>query len=223
MPTTPSAPKCVSREQLLPWGRIAGRLVDEHGKALPRWTVRARPTGEGGKTRSTTTDGNGAFEIQADPELDYRLEVHPHAGFKGFIRSTNGDFAIFSFVHTSDTEPPAGRRIIECTWLGAVRGATDDLLLSVPAHRLPSAVISGRIVDPDGGGLAASLRVYVDDRYRTVKTKAGGRFEIGPVIPGAYRIEVVCKDQRWAPFDLDVEALSPGQRVKLGDVTPPRR
>jgi len=118
--------------------RVAGVLVDEQGRPLPRRRIQFRATAAGWSMASATTDASGAFEIEHAPE--------------GELRATTWD--------------PAGPQEVPLAG-GRFTGPVENLRLMVPdlpvgilegtildpdgeAVPLARVRISGRPLDPDG-------------------------------------------------------------------------
>ncbi len=208
------------------WGNISGRIESSSGEALSNWRIKAFPMQESAKVRSYKSEEDGAFHMQAEPELRYRIEVYPNLPKStGIIRMGGGGEAqvFYSFVGVDQNQKrPSGRRVIDCDWLGEISGNRSDLVIRIPDAMLPSAKLKGRVMSAQGQALTGSLQVYVDGQKRSMKIDEQGRFEIGPVIPGDYSFQIVCKDKSYPPFYLDLAHLSANEELDLGILNPPQ-
>lgn len=173
---------------------IRGRVALEDGAPLGGWTVGVgvEPRKRGGLEQSVFTAEDGSFTlINCRPEGN-RLEIH--------------------------TRDPAHNSLVK--EIADVRPDGPFLTIRVSADELPTAVITGRIV-----GLAempTQPRLYFafvpEPRWKwPVKYTADGSFEIGPLVPGEYRVMLSCKEG--ASTDLAKVSLSAGQTVDLGPVS----
>ena len=172
---------------------VSGTVVDETGVPRVGWLVSAAE-----RTRSTSwrgqrkTGADGGFEIPNCPSAPLRLDV----------------FA------------PDGRRhclLPSATVLDPVVGGA-PLRIVVPEDALPSAFVTGALVDPTGAPVGdASIRIrHLDTGFspglRTEKDT--GRFRSGPLPPGAYAI--LLDAAGWPQIRLGERTLFAGQELSLG-------
>src|SRR5690606_25613333 len=205
------------------WGQIARRLAYAFGAPPGGWVLRAHAAGSDAVEPTARTDEDGNFDIKVEPELSYRLSVHPSEPRRFRASFGSGTF-VLAFVDPQDEQRAGGQRIIDCAWLGALPGRTTGLDVRIPSERLPTARVQGKLVAPDGSPLGGLIRVHVDDRHKDVRVDADdGSFALGPFVPGSYRFEVQVDDGRYLPFDLPVTELAPQSTVELGELTPPER
>ncbi|MFO1054904.1 MAG: sigma-70 family RNA polymerase sigma factor [Planctomycetota bacterium] len=203
------------------YGHLKGRLTDASGSPLRRATVYALPADPQGKPAHDRTKGDGSFEIRTIPGARYTIEVVPErSGQQSFQLSSSGNGTIaFMLVADGDDERPApGLRRIPCTWLGEIGADYDGLAIQLPLDLVPSARIKGRALNPDATPLPGSLRIHIDGGSRDVGLDDNGAFDVGPLVPGTFRFEIVPTGEEFAPFDLPITHLAPKQNVDLGAV-----
>ena len=200
-----------------PGRRVAGRLVQDAGAALPGFEVRAESAalapGDDPLPLVARTDGSGAFSIGPLSPGSYRL-TSARAGYV-LRRAPTVDLA------ASGAEPPpvllellrgaqivgrvtdargvpAGSAHVRC-----VASAMDDL--TVEAGPLPLAAEAAAL--PSGAGRAlGSTRSAIADAH--------GRFIVDDLIPGRYRVELAHAGSE--PMRTDEVTLAPGERRDLG-------
>jgi carboxypeptidase family protein len=181
---------------------IRGKVLDAGGAPLARWGVRAHDTtGETMDSIAATTGEDGTFRLRSVGSILYVVTARdPHAK-DGFPRAR----------------------------AEGVR-AGDDVELRVTGEWDPSAHIDGRLLDSDGRPVGhaevrtfARLAVYVQE---VTTDAATGRFRVGPLPPGEYRVEIVPPDHArlelpWRPlaaretWDLGELHLEPSGRLLL--------
>ncbi len=161
---------------------IAGLVVDEDGKPVPRARVYAALPGTDKKQRKRAqADQSGRFRIAHLEPGDYILEAAPTKNQNGYW---NGQVSK-GFKATTTRAYPAG---------------TDDIVIKVE----PGSRIAGRIVSPDGkpvgaAGVMALKAVAANSSPRrgrqqnqpTTFSNGSGEFELFGVEDGEYTIVVV--------------------------------
>lgn len=173
---------------------LVGRVVDEHGKARPRFVVECASYDINGARRTNRmTDADGRFAI-----LGLRDEPLLVTVFASYT-----DFASHE-VH--DVRPGDG-----------------ELVLTVPDRALPSARVRGTVVGP-GGKPPPGAAVYLWLRRRGmgpgfVIDETTGAFSLGPVPPGDYRVVAgarECPDVHLGSIHLDAGATVDLGRLEVG-------
>ncbi|MFN0207267.1 MAG: sigma-70 family RNA polymerase sigma factor [Planctomycetota bacterium] len=151
--------------------KIKGKVIDSAGAPLKGWIVEADP---------------GFF----DPQV-----------LIGNISETNaaGEFAFkncYERAHTLAVRPPGPSRAPSATRANVVPGA-EEVILQIPDDARPTARIVGNLVDASGKGVEDAIiiiwQVGVGGSEPIVPTSQG-RFRLGPLVPGTYRIEIRPKD-----------------------------
>lgn len=155
---------------------IAGRVVDERGEPLSGVRVLCQPQRGEGRTRSALTDEEGRFACTA-------LAPAPH---------------VVAFRAEGDT---LGARV--AAKLRGVVPPRAGLEVRVPDDALPSAWLRGTLLDADGrpprGADVACSAEDLEWEPRAAADSSSGRFELGPLPPGTYRIRPTGGDgQLWA-------------------------
>lgn len=179
---------------------VGGVLVDDEGEALADWRVAAIERSRVGHwLREARTDANGAFLILDLPDGELALEVRTPDPWTG-----GPALLVPSFE----------------------RGAR-DLRLVVPRERHATARIVGRVVSASGKELS-DLEVYAAPEHAQDglhgEVDADGRFEIGPLRPGRYRLRASARGyaERVAePLELAPDATVDAGTIQLtagGDV-----
>lgn len=146
--------------------RVFGRLVDESGKGLARWTVNG--TAKSGQTwrQSTETDQLGRFELTQCPE--------------------NRDLKLSFSHHKITSSLPA--------LMKTVRASGSEVLARLLNRHLPRSRISGKVVDGKGNRpprVTIWLGLEDSDTMRGfARLEKDGSFEIGPISKGRYKMKV---------------------------------
>jgi len=182
---------------------IVGRVIDEFGEpatdvqasALRYQFVQGRrqlvPPG-----RTVTTNDIGEYRVSGLPPGEYFLAASPRGmGFGGpGIASTTGHGGgtpTTTTTYSPGTADQAGAQAITVA-AGAEVSNIVFMLQSVPAYR-----VSGIVVDENGAPIAHAMVMLMNDpRSGTMfigpggnaQTGDDGRFSIGDVTPGAYRL-----------------------------------
>jgi RNA polymerase sigma-70 factor (ECF subfamily) len=145
---------------------LQGRIVDERGEPLAGWEVSGTPPRGKGNRTSDTSDAGGRFRCRRLAQVPYVLD--------------------FFAAGDSERVRPA------CTLRGVVPGG-DEVLVRIPDAAIPSAGIEGTLLDTDGqpprhaqvhfttAGLFYEPSAKVDPQT--------GRFRIGPLTSGLYRLQ----------------------------------
>lgn len=173
-----------------------GRVVDGDGRPRAKWNIRAEGIEEGASWRGTAlTDAEGRFTLDNCGSPVLRVEA---------IAPTVADeFPWYPSVIRTD-----------------VRAGADDVVFTVKDRDVPSAFITGRVIDPDGrpvGG--ADIRVRHTATRITPSHYAdadSGSFRIGPLPPATYELAVVAKG--WPEVRLGRRTIEPGVDIDLGTV-----
>lgn len=173
---------------------IHGRLMTVEGAALTNWWVVAKDQKGREAGRLTNADGTFRLGVAADATLE-----------------------VVAFPSNGDPAHPAVAR-------SAVRADGQPIELRVPAEAMPRAAVHGRLVGPDGRGLAKmevvlspanGVKWHSDFTTRSAASAADGRFTIEELCAGAFSLGL---GRLGAPLELAPAALSHGQQLDLGDL-----
>lgn len=192
----------VTNGQATEWNPVAiepsmlhGYVSSSSGASLHGWKVSAQPMrGPDAYAAWMTkkTDDAAHFEVTPPAGLTYRIRVYA----PGAQRS---NFAL----ERVDLDPNA---------------APFDLV--VPANRVPSGVLTGRIVDEEGSPMAVKFALHIDgehDSYLMGSSGEDGHFRINHVPPGAGVLRRRDAQGRNSPT-IEVPAIAPGETRSVGDV-----
>lgn len=182
---------------------IRGRVVDAGGAPLVGWgvqgTERAGVAHVGDFYGGDATDAEGRFRIRNCPARPLRLIVCEPDGWG---------------------EPVLVRPGVEA--------GDEEITLTVPDDARPSAFLSGSIVGPDGrpanGAEAILFDVEAEGGHAYPADAATGRFRIGPLRPGRYRLTFRAEDFPYLPYSTHAVAakaeveLSPARFLPAGRV-----
>lgn len=170
--------------------QLSGRVVDETGKGLVQWGVLAVDSEGHSDLAQASTDAEGRFRL-----MDLRAE-------RVQLRTVWPD---------GDTREPAFAS-------GDVSVFDQEVVLRVPADRMPRASVSGRLVDSSGVPLAKAiirLRATAPVRHAAT-TDADGTFCVSAVRPGSYDLLVALRDQE--PRNVMSLAVAQAEQRDLGDL-----
>ena len=170
---------------------ITGRVLDQNGASLPGFLVLAEAAvGKGARRETQTkqkTDAEGRFRIPELSDIVYRLLVF-------------------------EPESP-----FPCLFADDVRPESEEVVVQVERDALSSAFVFGRIVDP-AGKAAPGAKVLcfsaIAGHRAAFAEKERGEFQIGPIPPGRYRLEV--QAQGYPPVEVEEEELDPHERHDAG-------
>lgn len=142
---------------------LRGRVLDEGGAPLSFWSLLA--VQEGSDERpcfgSAFSDEDGRFRIRSLTQGSYRLTLEA---------------------------PGASVDVLE---LGGVRPDSGELVLRVPAARMPSARVRGRILDARGAVPGnVGLELATANLGMPGEVGADGSFELGRLVPALYTLRV---------------------------------
>lgn len=175
---------------------ISGRVVDEDGRPLSGlfvyYTVPDRLDVWHGFTK---TGDDGAFFIGCSPQIEGQLAVF------------EVDLGFFQFA------PPLAVDL-------EARPGDDDVTLRVAHSRGPRSFVEGTLLSP-GGEPMSDMRLILRSGDRTdfqvgSLEPVTGRFRIGPLRPGTYRLTVATRlfgQHRVGDFE-----VAPGESLDLGTV-----
>ena len=175
--------------------QILGRIVDTKGTAVGGLLVEGG-TPEGSWHGSAEADSDGRFTISNCPVDPVSLSVH--------------DF------HTKPVT-------LNLAVLPGVRAGPDEVVLTVPADRDPTARFVGRFEYDDGspaGDAQAWLGPSGSSSVDELKLDEQGGFATGPKYAGSYRVRVV--QSRQVVVDIDDLQLEAGQTQDLGVIVVPK-
>jgi RNA polymerase sigma factor (sigma-70 family) len=173
-----------------------GRVVDESGRPLAKWDVRASTTEQGNMWHGQAqTDGEGRFAIANCSCAVMRLDA---------------------------IAPPVGDEFpwYPCAMRDGVRAGSDDVVITVKDRDLPSAYVTGRVLDPDGRPVdGASIQVRQTAMRMTpnhFNDAATGAFRVGPLPPADY--EIVIEAKGWPAVRIGRKSVEPGAELDLGTI-----
>jgi protocatechuate 3,4-dioxygenase beta subunit len=172
---------------------IAGRVVEASGRPLSGLTVSAlrQAAGPDGRTIATTsqmaqTNGAGEFRIASLPEGNYVVIAAPmpRPPFAPTVSET-----VLAPTYYPGTPDKDAAQVIAVGSAQTVSGLQFSMV-SLPAHQ-----VSGVLVDEAGSPLAGAIVMLMIDPKKggpptpaTGQTDENGRFKIGGIVPGTYRV-----------------------------------
>jgi hypothetical protein len=174
-------------------GAIHGRVVDVQGQTLQNWDVNLY--GQHGGTASGI-DAQGVFTFQGLDEPEYTITARP-------------------------TGYPGG---FEWAKLEHVRPGPAELLLR-PRYTIDDAAwVTGVLLDGHGVPPPAAKGTLFRDGvtqgcYCEMRMRDGGAFELGPIMPGTYRIDIWIPDQ--GRLQVGRHDLQPRAKVDVGTLRLP--
>lgn len=185
---------------------VSGRVVDAQGQSLPQWFVNARF----GKKQGIRED-----EVQW---------LGWHAGTRS---EADGGFVLLNCppdiplrVAVSSPDKPGQ----EIAWIDDVKAGAEGVEIRVGDDAQPSAFLIGRVLDAGGrplgdAGILAHQTLGVSVFLHARTDAVTGKFRVGPLPPGVYRITVQANGQ--SDLETPPEVLAQGAEVDLGDVRLP--
>ena len=173
--------------------RMIVKVVDEFDAPMRGWYAHVGATIDGQwESRWGPTDADGRFVAENCADGSYMVDV---------------------------TEP--GARFPAFRMLG-IRPSVDELVLRVTRAMRATAVITGRIVDPEGNGIESaevSVRREGDPVVVTVRTTADdGRFRIERIPAGSYFVEARARGRpanRSGPHVVSADAVHDAGALRL--------
>ena len=171
-------------------GEIAGRVLDELGKPAAGLAVVVRCEASDGEpySRAASTDKQGRFRVEGCREAAHGVKVFPR------------DSQLFALAE-----------------LRGVRPSGEELSIRLDPAVRPSAIVRGRVVDPDGrpcGGATLTPSCRALDWQAGQLTQADGSFRTVPLPTGTWSFEI--KADGFAPLALPARNLAAGERLDLG-------
>jgi len=142
---------------------LVGRVLDEGGGPLSDWTVVAVAEQGGARpsSGSSSSDADGYFRIRSLASGSHRVTLEA---------------------------PGSSVNVLE---LGGVRPEAGELVLRVPAARMPSARVRGRILDARGAVPGnVGLELATANLGLPGEVGADGSFELGSLVPALYTLRV---------------------------------
>jgi hypothetical protein len=118
--------------------------------------------------------------------------------------------------------PPVGDEFpwYPCAMRDGVRAGSDDVVITVKDRDLPSAYVTGRVLDPDGRPVdGASIQVRQTAMRMTpnhFNDAATGAFRVGPLPPADY--EIVIEAKGWPAVRIGRKSVEPGAELDLGTI-----
>jgi len=174
-------------------GSIIGRVVDEKGAPLRDWAGMARRGHDVSHDLYAATDADGRFTFEGCDDGSYTIEFHPSGNREAF----------------------------PSIWRTGVRADSVEIVLSVSAQTRAAAHLRGRLVDTNGGIVtSAKLRLVfsaLNEWRESALENADGRFDLGPLPPGAYVLAVITPSMPEYRELVRCE-IGPGQVNDVGDV-----
>jgi RNA polymerase sigma factor (sigma-70 family) len=172
---------------------VRGRVIDAEGQPASGWMVAAISSGQIGLfLRSSSTDEAGRFELADWPAEADAIEVREAHALRG---------------------PPAAI-------VNDVRpGGGTDVVIRLDADAKRSAKLLGRVVDELGQPVEAAEVIWFCELTNTgfsEATDSAGRFQIGPIRPEHYYLQVRVKG--YADGRVNGIALKANENHDVGDV-----
>ncbi len=166
----------------------------------PGLTIAGRVLGPDGAPRAGVTvlrsDGTGDREVQTDAEGRFTI---PECSNVATLRVID-DMQVL--LRAEDVQPGAA-----------------DVVLRLTTANVPSAFVTGRVVDEQGRPVAVALLPWHPDSHMALHWRSHattGVFAIGPLRPGHYRLDA--EGERHGRLPVAEFELAPEQTVELGDL-----
>ncbi|MGK0482129.1 MAG: RNA polymerase sigma factor (sigma-70 family) [Planctomycetota bacterium] len=179
---------------------IAGRVVDARGAPIAGVEVQCVPARGSGSRKHTTTDSEGSFRCAGLAPTPHRLTFY-----------IPGDE-----LHAG----PISR-------LWGIEPGGPEVLVQAADQSIPSSSITGTVVAYEGQGLAAAqVRCSAQGLAWAPEADADagtGRFVIGPLPPGSYKLQTITGDpSRWSAWS-DPIVLRSNETLDVGplELSPP--
>ncbi|MEM9380476.1 MAG: sigma-70 family RNA polymerase sigma factor [Planctomycetota bacterium] len=182
---------------------LSGRVVTADGTPLEGWHVRREAEGADGPRASgvTRTDADGRFTLEGCADRPHALSVRPPGRLFGS--------AAAELQGVSPTDDPA--------------------TLVVPADAVPTASLTGRVVDGDGAPRRVTISMenpevetFEDVLHLQLETDDAGRFHVGHLLPGRYVLRLA-SEADGTSFELEPIEIADGQAYQLGAIVAPVR
>lgn len=180
--------------QLVQRGVVAGRVVDEHGAALPGLRVGAiHSSNPGLHHRTAITDATGSFRLDNWPHEADALEVR-------------------------DAERWTGPSLAIVTPIDVGR---EDVVITVAGERRATAFIVGQLRGPDGEAVpTASVHwgtpMTMDAQFEAELSATTGQFRAGPM--PASQTRVWASAPEFGQLDIGLHEVEAGETLDLGQV-----
>lgn len=184
----------------LPWDPVLQRATTLRGRLLAagqpvagaRIEARCMPSAQQQWFANARTDDRGAFVITNCPDALLHLDARTESSQH------------FAVCQRDDVDPRAG-----------------EITLEVDAARLPSAFVTGRVLDPDGRpvGGAEVLVMTADSSWgggHAMRSTDDGRFRSPAVPPGPWYLTVQAAG--FAPHNAPARPLAAGATGDFGDL-----
>jgi protocatechuate 3,4-dioxygenase beta subunit len=173
---------------------LRGRVLDHLGSPLADWTIRVRADTHGPfswpPVSETKTDPEGRFLIPHCADLPYRVEFEDQSTFTVDVRR--------------------------------VRPGSGELTFRIGAEVRATAFLTGSIVDaedrPQGGATVWLLRSGPgrDEELQGMTGRGTGRFRLGPLPPGRYRLRYAGGNPTCPMFFTEEREVASGATLDLG-------
>ncbi len=210
------------RELLEPGRTVAGERLRIPLRIAPRTRVRFRladgsPFAPGGTVR---------FEYSGDVSRSGAGVAEVHFASRSLDDAGAGDLSLAADrLRALWVTPDDPRQWIRCDWLALpLAPDVEELVVDVPDQALPSAWLTGVLLDADG---QPESDTYVDLERDGLTVggigfpdKETGAFRSGPLPPGTYRARVPVADRTTVFLDLGEITLRPGETLDLGILGP---
>ena len=166
-------------------GSIEGRVTGPGGEPIPGVSVTTIPQ-RGGQAQQTTTDGNGAYRLEALPENTYRVDFE----LRGFDGVRHNNVSMRSKTGATVDAVLHIRPICECTRVWS-----------------PARPIDGQVVDDDGHPLPhARLEVVSPYGRETALADRDGRFLLNVPVKG--ELPLIVADSGFATVTRQISKAS---------------
>ncbi len=184
------------RIQLLDLAELRVQYLDANGNPLPGITAGATwsKNGEGGWTQGTVSDVKGWASLYLYPEDEQYL--------RGFDRSGKLTTELWKEINPKPAEVLEPMQIV----------------------MVPTASLSGRLIDDQGGGFASKpVRCTISaadgaDYHSGFKTDAEGKFSLGGITPGILRLSFEIEGTEFADALGKSLELRPAAAETLGNI-----
>ncbi|HEX6881778.1 MAG TPA: sigma-70 family RNA polymerase sigma factor [Planctomycetota bacterium] len=190
---------------LAPGGAVHGRVVDEHGLGV-----------EGALVVYGVPFEDDSFADSAPYRGPPDLDPQPWGGHAPALRTTSGPGGEFHLAGVPAGHGRAWARTTRSLWAFSapigVRQGAEVGGIELVARELPEAVLSGRVLDPEGrplGGLELTFSESGGDSgWYDARTDAGGEFHFVP--QGWAAVDIRARAPSWEWDDELVQGVEPG-------------
>ena len=194
---------------------VHGVLRDQHAECVRGYTVRlaygSELTRDPGCTRQVVPFSERVLETETDAAGHFSFsDVQPGFWWLGPLSGSDG------YGFDDDEEEPTGEleELAPVAELVEVPEGAGEVEIDLRTHR--GLFLRGRVIGPDGAGVVAAWvqAVHEDPQlWFDAESDDEGSFQIGPLLPGAYRVRVV--GGPWCTRSESVDASAGDDSVEI--------